>query len=44
MRSIKGKVDWKLETAPSLRKIDPPDEEALTLLRLFDPRGFFIGM
>ena len=44
LRSIKGKVGWKLETVPGLRKIAPPTKEELTLLRLFDPRGFFLGM
>jgi len=44
LRSIKAKVGWKLETAPGLARIDPPTGEELTLLRLFDPRGVFIGM
>jgi acyl CoA:acetate/3-ketoacid CoA transferase alpha subunit/acyl CoA:acetate/3-ketoacid CoA transferase beta subunit len=43
LRSIKAKVGWKLETAPGVKRMDPPTEEELTILRLFDPRGFFIG-
>ena len=44
LRSIKTKLGWKLDVIPGPRKIDPPTKEELTLLRLFDPRGFFIGM
>ncbi|MBM4445967.1 MAG: glutaconate CoA-transferase [Chloroflexi bacterium] len=40
---IKEKVGWELEVAPNLKKAEPPTEEEVTLLRLFDPKGFFIG-
>jgi acyl CoA:acetate/3-ketoacid CoA transferase alpha subunit/acyl CoA:acetate/3-ketoacid CoA transferase beta subunit len=43
LRAIKTKIGWKLETVPGPGKIEPPTKEELTLLRLFDPRGFFIG-
>jgi acyl CoA:acetate/3-ketoacid CoA transferase alpha subunit len=37
------KVGWEFEIAPNLKKADPPTKEEVTLLRLFDPRGFFTG-
>jgi acyl CoA:acetate/3-ketoacid CoA transferase beta subunit len=40
---IRQKVGWELSVAPSLKKAEPPTEEEITLLRLFDPRGFFTG-
>jgi acyl CoA:acetate/3-ketoacid CoA transferase beta subunit len=40
---IRGKVGWELDVAPNLKKAEPPNEEEVTLLRLFDPRGFFTG-
>jgi len=44
LRAIKDRVGWELETAPGLQKVEPPTREELTLLRLFDPHGFFTGM
>jgi len=43
MAEIKEKVGWELDVAPSLKSVKPPAEEEVTLLRLFDPRGFYIG-
>ena len=40
---IKQKVGWELDIAPNLKKAEPPTKEEVTLLRLFDPRGFFTG-
>jgi acyl CoA:acetate/3-ketoacid CoA transferase beta subunit len=40
---IRQKVGWELDVAPHLKKAEPPTEEEVTLLRLFDPRGFFTG-
>ncbi len=40
---IKGKVGWELEVASNLEPVESPTEEELTLLRLFDPRGYFTG-
>ena len=40
---IREKVGWKLEVAPNLKKAEPSTKEEITLLRLFDPRGFFTG-
>ena len=39
---IEGKVGWKLKTASNLKEAQPLAREELTLLRLFDPEGFFI--
>jgi acyl CoA:acetate/3-ketoacid CoA transferase beta subunit len=35
-------VSWKLNIAPVLNRLLPPSREELTLLRLFDPRGYYI--
>lgn len=40
---IKEKVGWKLEVASNLKRVESPTKEELTLLRLFDPRGYFTG-
>ena len=39
---IEEKVGWKLKAAPNLKEAQPLAREELTLLRLFDPEGFFI--
>jgi hypothetical protein len=44
LRSVQEKVGWELETVPEPKRVEPPAKEELTLLRLFDPRGFFIGI
>ena len=36
-------VGWELDIASDLVRLDPPNKEEITLLRLFDPRGYFIG-
>ncbi len=43
LENIQANTGWPLKTAPSLKRLPLPDKEALTLLRLFDPRGYFIG-
>jgi len=40
---IREKVGWELDIAPNLKKAEPPTKEEVTLLRLFDPREFYIG-
>jgi hypothetical protein len=40
---IKEKVGWELKIATNLRRVESPTEEEITLLRLFDPRGYFTG-
>jgi len=34
---------WELQVAPTLRRFDPPTAEELALVRLFDPRRYFLG-
>ncbi|HXZ30145.1 MAG TPA: CoA-transferase, partial [Dehalococcoidia bacterium] len=38
---IKEKVGWELKVSPNLKKAQPVGKDDLTLLRLFDPKGFF---
>ncbi len=39
---VKEKVGWGLDIASDLKRFQPPTKEELTLLRLFDPKGYFI--
>ncbi|MFQ5830687.1 MAG: CoA-transferase, partial [Candidatus Methylomirabilia bacterium] len=34
---------WDLKVAPALRRFDPPGSDELRLIRLFDPRRYFLG-
>ena len=34
---------WELRVAPALRRFDLPSAEELRLVRLFDPRRYFLG-
>ncbi len=43
VRAIKERCGWKLNVADDLEPLDPPTEEEVTLLRLFDPRRHFLG-
>jgi acyl CoA:acetate/3-ketoacid CoA transferase alpha subunit len=38
---IRQKVGWQLKVSPSLKEAQPVSKEEVTLLRLFDPKGFF---
>jgi len=38
---IKEKVGWKLKVSPNLKEAQPVAKEEVTLLRLFDPKGFY---
>ncbi len=38
---IREKVGWELKVSPNLRAAQPVAKEEVTLLRLFDPRGFY---
>ena len=40
---IRERVGWELKIASNLKKATPPTKEEIALLRLFDPKGFFIG-
>ena len=39
---VKENMEWDLDVSPRLQRLALPTPEALTLLRLFDPRGYFI--
>ena len=41
--AIKERVGWELDIASALKRVEPPTKEEITLMRLFDPRGYFIG-
>ena len=43
VEKAKAAVGWDLDIAPSLKRLPLGDTQDLTLLRLFDPRGYFIG-
>jgi acyl CoA:acetate/3-ketoacid CoA transferase alpha subunit/acyl CoA:acetate/3-ketoacid CoA transferase beta subunit len=43
LADIRKRVGWELDVAPNLKKAEPPTKDEVTLLRLFDPRGFFTG-
>lgn len=43
MAQIKEKVGWDLVVAPNLKRLPGYDDDDLILLRLFDPRGYYIG-
>jgi hypothetical protein len=41
LAGMKEKVGWELKVSPNLRAAQPAAKEEVTLLRLFDPRGFY---
>jgi acyl CoA:acetate/3-ketoacid CoA transferase beta subunit len=43
VEKAKAEVGWQLAVAPSLRRLPLSDAQDLTMLRLFDPRGYYIG-
>jgi len=38
---MKEKVGWELKVSPNLKEAQPVAKEEVTLLRLFDPKGFY---
>ena len=40
---MRNKVGWDLKVSPDLKEAQPAAREEVTLLRLFDPKGFFIS-
>jgi len=44
VRKIGENTGWKIELADVLEKIDLPTEQELSLLRIFDPDRFFLGL
>jgi acyl CoA:acetate/3-ketoacid CoA transferase alpha subunit/acyl CoA:acetate/3-ketoacid CoA transferase beta subunit len=43
IQKIGENTGWKIELADALDKIEPPTEQELSLLRIFDPERFFLG-
>jgi acyl CoA:acetate/3-ketoacid CoA transferase alpha subunit len=43
IKSIKEHTGWELKVDPNVRPLDEPDREELTVLRMFDPQGNFLG-
>jgi acyl CoA:acetate/3-ketoacid CoA transferase alpha subunit len=43
VRRAREACGWDLKVAPPLRRLDPPSPEELRLMRLFDPRRYFLG-
>ncbi|MBI4589316.1 MAG: glutaconate CoA-transferase [Candidatus Rokubacteria bacterium] len=43
VRAAKETCGWELKVAPTLRRFDPPEPDELGLIRLFDPRRYFLG-
>jgi hypothetical protein len=43
VRAAREACGWELKVAPALRRFDPPTPDELRLIRLFDPRRYFLG-
>jgi hypothetical protein len=43
VEKIRQNCGWPLKVSKNFNKIMPPSQKELKLLRLFDPRGYFIG-
>jgi acyl CoA:acetate/3-ketoacid CoA transferase alpha subunit len=43
VRAARAACGWELRVAPTLQRIPPPEPDELRLIRLFDPRRFFLG-
>jgi acyl CoA:acetate/3-ketoacid CoA transferase beta subunit len=43
VRAAKETCGWELRVAPTLRRFDPPEPDELALIRMFDPRRYFLG-
>ena len=41
IEEIRDKVGWQLKVSPDLKETQPVAKEEVTLLRLFDPKGFY---
>jgi acyl CoA:acetate/3-ketoacid CoA transferase alpha subunit/acyl CoA:acetate/3-ketoacid CoA transferase beta subunit len=41
--AARERCGWDLAVAPSLRRFDPPTGDELRLIRMFDPRRYFLG-
>jgi len=43
VQAARAACGWDLQVAPRLRRFEPPTDEELGLIRLFDPRRYFLG-
>jgi acyl CoA:acetate/3-ketoacid CoA transferase beta subunit len=43
VRAAREACGWELQVAPALRRFEPPTADELALIRLFDPRRYFLG-
>jgi acyl CoA:acetate/3-ketoacid CoA transferase beta subunit len=43
VRAAREACGWDLQVAPSLRRFEAPSADELALVRLFDPRRYFLG-
>jgi acyl CoA:acetate/3-ketoacid CoA transferase beta subunit len=43
VNTARARCGWELRIAPGLRRFDPPQSDELKLIRLFDPRRYFLG-
>jgi acyl CoA:acetate/3-ketoacid CoA transferase beta subunit len=43
VKAAREACGWDLKVAPTLRRMDPPEPDELALIRLFDPRRYFLG-
>jgi acyl CoA:acetate/3-ketoacid CoA transferase beta subunit len=43
VRAAREACGWELKVAPALKRVAPPGIEELRLVRLFDPRRYFLG-
>jgi hypothetical protein len=43
VKAAREACGWDLEVASTLRRFDAPTAEELALVRLFDPRRYFLG-
>jgi acyl CoA:acetate/3-ketoacid CoA transferase alpha subunit/acyl CoA:acetate/3-ketoacid CoA transferase beta subunit len=43
VKAAREACGWDLEVATTLRRFDPPTPEELAIVRLFDPRRYFLG-
>jgi acyl CoA:acetate/3-ketoacid CoA transferase beta subunit len=43
VQAARAACGWDLQAAPRLRRFEAPTDEELGLIRLFDPRRYFLG-
>jgi acyl CoA:acetate/3-ketoacid CoA transferase beta subunit len=43
VQAARAACGWDLQVAPRLRRFEAPTDEELGLIRLFDPRRYFLG-